>query len=129
MPTNILIVEDDPANRELIRRTLTQPGVTIREADNGRVALERLRESPPTLIVLDLLMPEMDGFDVLAELGKHDDWRTIPVVVFTAKDLNETERVQLTGAAVSVLQKGPTGRTQLLTEVHSLLRSTSPAAP
>src|SRR6185312_8696520 len=73
----VLVVEDDDEMRELIRRQLETEGWSVTEAANGRVALERLAEQPPGLILLDLMMPEMDGFQFLASLREHAPWRSI----------------------------------------------------
>ena len=90
----------------MLRRTLENDGWTVSEAANGRVALERVRESVPDLILLDLMMPEMDGFEFVAELRKNDAWRSIPVVVVTAKDLTPEDRQRLEGNVREVFQKG-----------------------
>ena len=68
----MLIVEDDPPTREIMARTLASDGWTVAEAENGRVALERLAKAVPDLILLDLMMPEMDGFEFVAELRKKE---------------------------------------------------------
>jgi PAS domain S-box-containing protein len=133
-PGLALVVEDDPATRDLLRRTLEKDGWRVAEACNGRVALEYLAQDPPTLIVLDLMMPEMDGFELLAELRQHPQWRAIPVVVVTAKDLTEEDRLRLNGSMLlggcvkRVLQKGSFSRDELLREVHDLVTART-AAP
>ena len=83
----ILVVDDDPALRELLRRTLEREGYAVLEADDGRAALARIEERLPGLILLDLMMPHMNGFELLTELRARPEWRGIPVVVVTAKDL------------------------------------------
>lgn len=117
----VLIVEDDPPTRHIIRRTLAKQGWTVAEAENGRAALGRLAEYPPALILLDLMMPEMDGFAFLDELRRHDSWRSIPVVVLTSKDLTAEERRRLTGNVEKILQKGGYGRDELLREVRRVV--------
>ncbi|GAG21434.1 unnamed protein product, partial [marine sediment metagenome] len=87
-----LLVDDDAAVREMVSHTLTATGWEALEAENGRVALERMATCRPTLILLDLMMPVMDGFDFLVELHASPDWRDIPVVVLTAKDLTAEDR-------------------------------------
>ena len=74
----VLIVEDDPATREVVRRMLEHDGWTVDEAENGRAALDRLAERVPALILLDLMMPEMDGFEFIAELRTRPAWRDDP---------------------------------------------------
>ena len=80
----------------------------------GSVALERLAEQRPALILLDLTMPTMDGFAFIAELRQREDWRTIPIVVMTAKDLTPEERQWLHGSVAKILQKGTYSREELL---------------
>ena len=88
------------------------------EAENGRVALEQVARHKPELILLDLIMPEMDGFEFLAELRKKEIWQSIPVVVLTSKDLSPGERLQLIGNVERILQKGAYSRDTLLREVR-----------
>ena len=85
------------------------------------MALERLREHEPDLIVLDLLMPELDGFEFVAAVRAHTSWRTIPIVVNTGKSLTADERLQLEGQVQVVLEKGTTSRELLLAKVHDLV--------
>ncbi|HKW91815.1 MAG TPA: GAF domain-containing protein [Methylomirabilota bacterium] len=117
----VLVVDDDPAVRQLFRRMLEAAGYAVMEAENGRVALERLRESPPSVILLDLMMPEMDGFEVVTELRRHDAWRAIPIIVVTARDLSAEDRERLNGHVQRILQKGTHGRDRLLGEVRELV--------
>jgi signal transduction histidine kinase/DNA-binding response OmpR family regulator/HAMP domain-containing protein len=102
----ILVVEDDLATRETVRHTIEKMGLTVAEVTNGRLALAWLAENPaPALILLDLMMPEMDGFEFLDTFNNHTDWRHIPVVVITAKQLTAAERGLLSGQARSVIKK------------------------
>ena len=87
-PCPVLVVEDDPVMREMLRRRLEKEGWKVIEAENGRVALERMAERQPELILLDLMMPEMDGFQFLDEVRRQEDWHPIPVIVITAKELS-----------------------------------------
>ncbi len=120
-PLRALIVEDDRESREVLRRFLENDGWKVDQAENGRVALERLEaatdESLPKVILLDLMMPEMDGFELVSRLKFKEQWRSIPVVVVTAKDLTEAERHRLNGQVSQVLQKGAYSREDLLAEV------------
>src|SRR5205807_544005 len=75
----VLVVDDDAGLRQLLRRMLEPEGYAVVEAENGRVALERLRDVSPSVVLLDLMMPEMDGFEFVAELRRHEAWRAIPV--------------------------------------------------
>jgi signal transduction histidine kinase/CheY-like chemotaxis protein/putative methionine-R-sulfoxide reductase with GAF domain len=117
----VLVVDDDAEIRQLLRRMLEPEGYTVVEAENGRVALERLRETPPSVVLLDLMMPEMDGFAFVTEFRRHEPWRAIPIVVITAKDLTREDRERLNGYVEKILQKGAYGRDQLLAEVRELV--------
>jgi CheY-like chemotaxis protein len=117
----VLVVDDDAEVRALFRRMLEPEGYTVVEAPNGRVALDRLREISPGVILLDLMMPEMDGFEFVAEFRRHEAWRAIPIVVVTAKDLSHEDRQRLNGYVERILQKGAYGREQLLAEVRELV--------
>ncbi|MBI5368826.1 MAG: response regulator, partial [Planctomycetes bacterium] len=114
----VLLVEDNPEVRELTRRALEKEQRPVIEAENGRVALERLATLRPSIILLDLMMPEMDGFQFLEEFRKHDEWREIPVVVLTAKELTVEDHARLSGGIDRILQKGTCTREQLMTEVQ-----------
>jgi CheY-like chemotaxis protein len=117
----ILVVDDDAALRALLRRSLEREGYTVVEAENGRVALRRLAESRPGLILLDLMMPEMNGFEFLAECRLHPEWRAIPVVIVTAKDVSAEDRRRLNGWVEAVLLKGAAPQDALLAEVRELV--------
>lgn len=117
----VLVVEDDEATRQVVRRTLAKQGWTVAEAANGRVALEQVARHTPSLVLLDLMMPEMDGFEFLAELRKHEAWQSVPVVVLTSKDLSPEERRLLSGNVERILQKGAYGREALLRELRKVV--------
>jgi signal transduction histidine kinase/CheY-like chemotaxis protein len=116
-PCSVLVVEDDADLRKLMRRMLEQEGWVVEEAENGRVALDRVAENRPELIVLDLMMPEMNGFSFLESLRQHAAWRSIPIVVVTAKDLTAEDLQCLNGYVQYIVQKGPTTREDLLREL------------
>ncbi|HWB06717.1 MAG TPA: response regulator [Verrucomicrobiales bacterium] len=117
----VLLVEDDPATREMLRRGMEKEGWHVTEAANGRLGLECMAENAPHLILLDLMMPEMDGFSFMRELRKRPDGRHVPVIVITAKDLTEEDRRRLNGEVARILQKGETSADDLLAEIRSLL--------
>ena len=127
-PCPILLVEDDVATRDMVRRTLEKAGWTVAEADNGRVALARLPEVKPELIILDLMMPEMDGFEFLEALRRDQTMVNVPVIVVTAKDLTEEDRQRLNGRVKQVLQKGPYSREQLTREIRRVVTVASKQA-
>jgi CheY-like chemotaxis protein len=115
------VVEDDAASREMLRRALDGDGWSVREAENGRVALACLREEQPALILLDLMMPEMDGFEFIAELRKRQEWRAIPIAVITAKDLTPDDHLRLNGYVEKIIQKAASSREGLLADVRALV--------
>jgi CheY-like chemotaxis protein/anti-sigma regulatory factor (Ser/Thr protein kinase) len=117
----VLVVDDDIGIRQLLRRMLEPAGYAVMEAENGRVALDGLRDTVPSVVLLDLMMPEMDGFEFVAEFRRHEPWRAIPIVVITAKDLSRDERERLNGYVQKILQKGAYGRDDLLAEVGELM--------
>src|SRR2546430_14105554 len=91
--------------RSSVRRVLEQEKWQVAGASNGRFALEHLAESSPDVIVLDLVMPEMDGFEFLVEMRQRPDWRDIPVLVLTAKDLSVEDQKRLNGYVEQVMRK------------------------
>lgn len=122
-PGDILVVEDDENIRDMLERTLTKLAWTVRVAENGQVAIERIAQSVPTLILLDLMMPEMDGFQFIAEINRVPEWREIPIVVVTAKDLTTEEYQRLNGRVQKVLAKQSHTRDELMREVRKLVIS------
>ncbi len=123
--TSVLVVEDNPGNREMICRQLTKAGWDVLEAHNGLQALAVLQTQQPGVILLDLMMPEMDGFEFIRQLRAHPQWRSLPVIVLTAKDLTVAERQWLGGQTQRIYHKGA-GNRQLLDEIHSLLTTHLP---
>lgn len=116
-----LVVEDDEATRLMVRRTLERAGWTVDEAENGRVGLERLRDHAPEIVLLDLMMPEMDGFAFLEELRAEPARATLSVIVITAKVLTEEDRRRLNGGVEAIVQKGGRGCEELLSEIRELV--------
>ena len=104
------------------RRTLEKEGWRVIEAATGRDALQPCRGGPPDLIILDLMLPEMDGFEVAEELRRNPSWHAIPIVVVTAKDLTEQDRQRLNGYVQRVLQKGAHTRDELVAEIREVVR-------
>lgn len=118
----IAIVDDNPDVRRLIRRILHSQGdYTLFEAENGLEALDLVRTEHPDLIILDLMMPEMDGFSFLDHLKAGADTADIPVIVVTAKELTQAEKERLRGHIKSLMQKGDFMSDELLDEVRALL--------
>ncbi len=117
----VLVVDDDAFARRMMRQMLERAGWRVAEADSGETALERLERGTPDLILLDLVMPTMDGFEFVTALRTRPEWRTIPVVVMTAKDVTEDDRRRLNGAVERILQKASSTREELLQIVRGLL--------
>ena len=119
--TRVLLVEDDPAQRELLRGWLEPQEWVLSEAENGRVALERIKQDLPHIILLDLMMPEMDGFELVAALQEQPAWRRIPVIVITARDLSVEEHARLNSGIESVLLKTQFSPSDLIEEVRTVV--------
>ena len=122
-PGSALVVDDIDENRQVMRRMLEREGWTVIEAENGSVGLERVAESRPELILLDLMMPEMDGFEFMDELVRCEEWRTIPVVVVTAKDITVEDRLRMSGYVEKIIQKEGHSREEPLMEVRRLVEA------
>ena len=118
---HLLVIEDDDIARSVVRQAAERGGWKVSEASNGRLALDSLRAVRPNAIVLDLMMPEMDGFEFLAEVREHPEWHDIPVVVVTALDLSEEEQRRLNGDVERVIHKSGRARDELLREVSATL--------
>ena len=117
----ILVIDDDDSARERLRFTLSRDGWTVVEAGNGQQALERLDGVTPSLILLDLLMPVMDGFDFLERLRQRPDGGVVPVVVLTAKDVTPEERACLDRQAERIITKGSLSLPDLAQELRDLM--------
>jgi signal transduction histidine kinase/DNA-binding response OmpR family regulator len=125
----VLLIEDDEESRALTRRQLQRLNVEVIEARNGREAIDWLSgNAAPGMILLDLVMPEMDGFSMLDAIKKHPEWQRIPVVILTGKELTATERELLQGRVHNVLAKGSVSANDLAAVVRQLLRQHSAAA-
>lgn len=114
----VLVIDDDPAVRRTLRHQLEKQRVQVLEACNGREGLQQLEVQLPQLIILDLAMPEMDGFEFLSRLRAEDRTRELPVIVLTAKDLTPAERAQLSGNVERILEKPTWNRRDLLDELR-----------
>jgi signal transduction histidine kinase/DNA-binding response OmpR family regulator len=121
---SVLLVEDDKATREVMARTLEKSDWQVTEAGNGREALDRLAQEKPQLILLDLMMPVMDGFDFLLEMRANAEWEDIPVIVLTAKDLTEDDRRILSGRVKQIVEKGGSTHEQVVSLIHQALAHT-----
>lgn len=119
----IAIVDDEPNVRTLIRRILQSQGnYKLYEASNGKDAVEMIKKEHPNLILLDLMMPDMDGFQVMDALQLNQETKDIPIIVITAKELTPAEKNRLKGHIQSLMQKGDFMNDELLDEVRALLK-------
>ncbi|HEY0035589.1 MAG TPA: response regulator [Longimicrobium sp.] len=117
----VLVVEDDPATRAVMRNILAKEGWRMCEAVNGRAGLECMEAERPALILLDLMMPEMDGFEFADQVRRNPEWRNVPIVVVTAHDLSARDRQRLSGYVETILQKAGDSHESLLSRVRELL--------
>ncbi|HEX2059473.1 MAG TPA: response regulator, partial [Thermoanaerobaculia bacterium] len=126
-PCPVLVIDDDDSARALTRAMLEKEGWSVTEATNGIEALESMERERPSLIFLDLLMPEMDGFAFAAEVGRRPEWRSIPIVVVTSLDLTGEDRRRLSGHVETILRKRGDSRESLLAQVRDLLAGSTAA--
>ena len=126
-----LVVDDDARQRDILKKLLQEESWRVREAENGIAALRQVAEEEPQLILLDLIMPQLDGFGFLGQMRKNSTWREIPVVVLTAMDLGQEERERLNGGVEKVLQKSALSLDELRQEIQSVARVVlrAPGAP
>lgn len=124
----MLVVEDEAATRELICRVLGKEGWQIEQAVNGLDALQHLSASLPDVILLDLMMPKMDGFEFLARMRKNSDWKDIPVIVVTAKTLSNDDRARLSGLVETLISKNGDEIETILNQLNDILVKHRPAS-
>ncbi|GGD58420.1 PAS domain-containing hybrid sensor histidine kinase/response regulator [Paenibacillus nasutitermitis] len=117
----VLVIEDDASVSELVARLLRKEGYKVVEAANGILALASLSQTTPALILLDLMMPEMDGFQFIEELRKQEAWREIPIIVLTAKTITSEDRAKLSGSVIKTIRKGSYDPQTLLEKIQSYL--------
>ncbi|MFE1627323.1 hybrid sensor histidine kinase/response regulator [Brevibacillus reuszeri] len=117
----VLVIEDDDTTSHMMTKMLEKEGYRVKQAGDGRIALESVAEALPQLILLDLMMPNMDGFEFVTELRKREEWRSIPVVVVTAKNISAEDRLRLNGYVERIVQKGSFQREALLHEIRALM--------
>ncbi len=117
----ILVVDDNADLRAMASRAIQKAGWKVRTAENGRSAITHLENELPSIIFLDIMMPVMDGFEFLTIFQNRSEWKDIPVVVITSKDLIAEERQQLGGAVKKVIQKGEFTPEKLLKQISYLI--------
>jgi CheY-like chemotaxis protein len=124
-PCLVMIVDDDPEARRRVRYLLERENWQLIEAADGREALSLLKEHRPRLILLDLLMPGMDGFEFSVEVAHHAEFSRIPIVVLTAKDITAEDRARLNGNVERVIHKGAFTRDELLAEIKRIVAASA----
>ena len=125
----VLVVEDDEITRHLLRRNLEKEGHAVAVAPNGHAALEFIRLRLPALILLDLMMPEMDGFAFVQAVRERKDMRDVPIIVLTAKTITEEDKARLTGCVTGILQKQTLSPESLQNELRAALARHLPPKP
>jgi signal transduction histidine kinase/DNA-binding response OmpR family regulator len=122
----VLVVDDDPDALDLAVAMMQDGGYEIQTATSGRLALDAIERQRPDAIILDLMLPDLDGFEVVHRLGLNPEWRTIPVVLLTARDLSHEERRALDIGTARIIQKGSFSRDELLAEMSAALGAGDP---
>jgi len=117
----VMVVEDEECIREVIAMILEEEGWRTFLAENGQVALEHLKDKKPSLILLDLMMPVMDGFEFLTHLREHAQWQSIPVIVLTAIQLSVEQQAFLNSHVELTVQKQQHSRDELISQIHQLM--------
>ncbi|TMC48750.1 MAG: response regulator [Chloroflexi bacterium] len=122
-PSSILIVDDDPQNIRLIKAMLKPFNIEVMIADGGKAGVEMALKKKPDLIILDLMMPEVDGFDVVSRLKEDPAAAQIPILIYTAKNITSEDRERLQGNIQSIIQKGDFGKDRFLEMINNLQTS------
>lgn len=121
----VMLIEDDYILRTAMADVLTHKGWKVLQAENGQIALERLKKEKPIFILLDLEMPVMDGFEFLTHLRQHQEWQTIPVIVLTASPLSAEQHAQLNQHVETIFRKESYDKEELLNYINSLVSNCS----
>jgi len=123
---NVLIIEDDPYSRDYVGRLLRGWGWQVTYAEDGKQGLERVSEQPPALIILDLMMPEMDGFEFLERLRTEEKWQRIPVVVLSAMELTPEQIRHLNDRVSNIVLKAESSQNEWIVNLAESIRSCTP---
>lgn len=118
---HVLVVDDDESARAVVKKALATAGMRVEEAVNGQAALDRVASGLPSLIVLDLMMPVMDGFEFIRELRKLDGGNAVPVIILSGMELNPEQRAELENSVSAVLAKGQSSLSQIVQSVKAML--------
>jgi signal transduction histidine kinase/DNA-binding response OmpR family regulator len=124
----VLVVDDERANRDWLSGILEPAGFDVISASGGAQAIELARSRKPDLVLLDLMMPEVSGFDVVEALRADPATRQMPIMVLTAKDLTTADKRHLNGQVSTILRRGSTGATDLIVMLHEVIAQRAEAA-
>jgi len=120
---NLLVIDDDQATRAVVRHTFEKLNCSVFEATNGQAGWEQVEQQIPDIIVLDLMMPDVDGFEFLDRVKKTKKWRDIPVIVLTAKTLTQDDYTRLQGRVEKIYEKAEAPLVQILSSVSDQIKS------
>lgn len=129
LPASVMVVDDNELDRNQAARMIRDEGMEVVTAENGTQCLELLDRESPDVLVLDLVMPGMDGFQVLEKLRKSPAFQELPVIIVTAKDLSYREKQALEQHAAAILIKGETSAAAILEEIKEILDSLGKPPP
>jgi len=122
---HILVVDDDSSTRIILRKMLIKDGWRVEEAKHGKDAVKCIENKKPELILLDLLMPVMDGFEFLHKIKGMDKWQNIPIIVITSKDLTTSDYSFLTANVDRIIQKGKYTRKELIKQIDTAIKESN----
>jgi CheY-like chemotaxis protein len=122
-PSSILIVDDDPQNIRLVKAMLKPFNMEVMVADGGKAGLELALKKKPDMIILDLMMPDVDGFEVVSKLREDPAASQIPILIYTAKNITSEDRERLQGNIQTIIQKGDFGKDRFLEMINNLQTS------
>jgi CheY-like chemotaxis protein len=120
-PVRVLIVDDEQANLDLLEALLEPAGFGVLRAGGGREGIEMARSEMPNLILLDLMMPDLSGFDVVEALRAEEATRSIPIMVLTAKTLTEDDKAGLNGEVAAIFQRNSVAGTELTAWIRGIV--------
>ncbi|TMG27646.1 MAG: response regulator, partial [Chloroflexi bacterium] len=123
--TSVMVVDDEPSNRSWLMRILEPAGFEVIEASGGREAIELAKARPPDLVLLDLMMPEVTGFDVVEALRADPKTSQTPIMILTARHLTEADKRQLNGQVSTILSRGSVGAPDLLGLLQQVVEKTN----
>ena len=123
MPTSVLVIDDDPRNTRLVQAMLKPFSIEVLSAHEGAAGIKLARTRKPDLIILDLMMPDVDGFEVVSKLREDPAGSQIPILIYTAKNITSEDRERLQGNIQTIIQKGDFGKDRFLEMINNLQTS------